>query len=113
MNSFKLASFPNSRIKPRGATTSAFTIMVPLPGGNVPYMILPVDLNRTYVTIRNPSTTTDVAYQYAAVPGTPPATYGFQIKAGEVANDLESPQEIWFVNPGVATITLQLDIGDG
>lgn len=102
-----LASLPNSRIKPRAATTQASTNQVACAGLGV-QLIKAANSNRTYITIRNTGTA-DIYYGY--VIGVSAAT-GFLLKANE-AVDLESPQAVYVFNGNVGAITVCYDEGQG
>lgn len=101
------ASFKNSRISPRAATTSATTTTDVVDG--TPKKVLDADSTRTYATMRNTSLTVNVRYDYTNDPDI--LTDGMILKAGE-AVDLESPTELWVVSEG-APVTLAFDIGRG
>ena len=64
---FYYASFPNSRIKPRPATSNAVTYQTVIAEYTLPLTkIISADLNRTYMLIENLSLTTGLWYVYAA-----------------------------------------------
>ena len=64
---FWYASFPNSRIKPRPSTSRAETYQVQIADTTQPLTkIVDVDLNRTYVIVKNLSLSTSLWYIYAA-----------------------------------------------
>ena len=115
--STKLASFPNSRIKPRAATREATTpqiIVLDVIGGG-PTQLVAADPNRTYLTIRNISSTTNMKYAYRkeGFPIPAPADFHFPIFYGETASGLESPQEVWGLSDGPGPVTAELDVGTG
>lgn len=103
-----LASFPNSRIKPRPARTSGNTNnQTILAGATV--LIYPADLNRVSLLLRNDSPSDTLLYSYTSVNI---ATEGFPIRPGEAVL-LESPQDIWVHNPSANPIDISEDVGVG
>ena len=104
------ASFKNSRISPRAATTSADTGVVTVNLGPANTLIKAADSTRTYITIRNTSVGDDMRYGYVDRPTL--GTDGFLLKAGE-SIDLESPGDIWAVGVGVAAVPVCWDQGNG
>lgn len=83
-----LASFPNSRIKPRAATTNSFIYQNNLAPGTV-FEARPIVPERTYATLKN-NTGADLFYDRHGTPD----TNGFLLEAGQ-AIDLEGPQPIY------------------
>jgi len=78
---FLYASFPNSRNKNRLPTVTADTYVVTLNDNTqaLPTLISANDLNRTYLTLENLSTSDDMVYGYAATLALNPsvvATFG-------------------------------------
>lgn len=109
---FLYASFPNSRIKPRGPTTTADTPVVTVGAGQT-VMILPQDANRTYANLRNLDSTIDVFYGYSpSIDGTP-ANGGDLLQALEEVNGLATPGPIYVHNPGASAINIGVDVGRG
>lgn len=97
-----LASFQNSRIRPRNATTTAQTGSVTI--SNVTETtIRPANVNRTYMTLRNLDSTNPIRYGYPAQYGTL-SVDGFLLKAGD-AVDLESTEEIRAIASGGSVIS--------
>lgn len=110
----KLASFPNSRIKPRPATRDAVDFVFTLPSSGVlgtpgaPVKILDANENRTYFNLENIApdpaiNLNSLRFGYAPLgaEGAPPAdltTNGFTIVPGAGLADQPSPQELWAVN---------------
>lgn len=105
--SVKLASFPNSRIKPRPATRVAVTSEVNITSAG-PVTILPANENRTIATLFN-SGANDIRYQYATSVGI--LASGFLLKAGG-SIDLESPEEIFGQAIGADSLCY-VDEGEG
>lgn len=134
-NPADLASFPNSRIRPRKATRAADTyhILASSDGtigaldttvtppqntdrgsittqGNV--VVAEENENRTYLTLRNIDAERSVRYGY--VDRNTLADDGFELRAGDSV-DLEAPTAIYVV--GIATDNLQvrccIDFGEG
>lgn len=90
---YDLASFKNSRVSSRKATTDADTNELQiLAASNT--LVAAANSNRTYITLRLTDVTAgrDVRYDYFDNPAM--LTEGFLLKAGE-AIDLESPQTIY------------------
>lgn len=104
-----LASFQNSRVKPRKATETAQTGTLSVPTASEIQM-RPANPNRTYLTIRNLDQANPVRYGYPAQFGTL-ATNGFLLKGGDAA-DLESTQEIRIIAFGAA-VEVVWDEGSG
>jgi len=104
------ASFKNSRVQPRAATTSANVFQINIPTG-VNTEIIGINENRTYITLRNENTTAgnDVRYDY--IDNADILTEGFLLKAGE-AVDLESKSAI-FARATTNAINLSVDEGEG
>lgn len=109
MAGIKLASFPNSRIKPRAATRVAFTSRVTIPN-NVPTLLLAANPNRTYVSVYNESAT-DVFYNYGG-PVVDPAS-SFKIPGFGTISDMQSPQDIYVLQSSGGDIVLSIDQGEG
>ncbi len=104
-----LGSFPNSRIKPRPATSAARTTVQTIGiGAN---FVFPANINRTYLSIRNESSTDDLRYSYAASPGPLPAN-GFLVRRLE-AVDIETQEAVTVWNVGAAAIQVSFDEGQG
>jgi hypothetical protein len=107
---FQLASFPNSRIKPRPATSQATTIQVTIPsGGLTATLVAAADPNRTYANLRNFSGA-DMYYGYA---NTINASTGMLLKGLESEDDIAAPKNIYVWQNSGAPITVGLDIGQG
>lgn len=65
---FLYASFPNSRVKPRAATQSANTYQVQIADVTQPLTQIAIpNANRTYILLKNLSTTTSLWYIYATL----------------------------------------------
>lgn len=65
---FLYASFPNSRVKPRAATQSANTYQVQIADVAQPLTQIAIpNANRTYILLKNLSTTTSLWYIYATL----------------------------------------------
>lgn len=104
------ASFKNSRVSPRAATTQADTGKVSVNSSAGPNtLVLAADPARTYCTMRNTSTTDDLRYAYFDDSNI--LTEGMLLKAGE-AVDMESPTDIYARSVG-ASLDVVLDIGRG
>jgi hypothetical protein len=107
---YSQASFKNSRVSTRKATTAADTFQVSVPTG-VNTLFRAANANRTYLTMRNENATTgqDMRYDYFDNPAI--LTQGFLLKAGE-AVDLENPSDIYARAVSVA-VTVSGDEGTG
>jgi hypothetical protein len=104
-----LASFPNSRIAPRPSTQIADTYTVNIPNG-VNTLLVPANVNRTYLNIKNDSLTTYVRYDYEDT-GATLATDGFLLAPG-AAVDIEAPLDVWVRALG-ANVDISIDEGEG
>jgi hypothetical protein len=103
-----LASFQDSRSKPRKATSTAKTYTQTIT--DVPVLVRPANPNRTYLTLRNESLGVDMRYAYdiADLPA-----QGFLIRFGESV-DMESPQDIFGVCVIAGqTVDICMDEGNG
>lgn len=107
-----LASFPNSRIKPRPARTQGHTEIATLaPGGAS--LVAPANLNRTNLLLRNLSATETIYYGYdASVDATPGPTGGFAVLPYDTAN-IDDPGSIYVYNGGLASVNVSIDEGEG
>lgn len=106
-----LASFQDSRNKPRKATSSAVVYNVNV--GDVVTLLRPANPNRTYLTIRNESIGIDMRYSYSNNPADLNSTKGFLIRFGESV-DVESPQPIYSVCVVAGqTVDICMDEGSG
>ena len=99
-----LASFPNSRIKPRAATTDSNIYNGSVPASTV-FMARPIVAERTYATLKN---NTGAALYYDRHGH--PDTDGFLLEAGQ-AIDLEGPQAIYLWNTTGGNWTIDEGIG--
>lgn len=111
MSIISRASFKNSRVAPRAATTSADVFRVSVPTSSPNTQIVPANDNRTYITLRSEATTTgdDVRYDYTDNVNI--LTEGFLLKAGE-AIDLESKSAI-YARSVTNAVTISVDEGQG
>jgi hypothetical protein len=108
---FSQASFKNSRVSTRQATTSADVYQVPVLTTAPNTLIASANSNRTYITLRSENFTPgeDLRYDYFDNPSI--LTEGFLLKSGE-AIDLENAGEIYGRATSVA-VTLSVDQGQG
>lgn len=104
-----LASFTNSRLKPRNATSVAQTFKVTI-DNVVETTIRPANANRTYLTLRNDDAVNTILYGYPANFGNL-LTQGFVLKFGD-AVDIESLQEVKAIAL-VAPVIASIDEGSG
>lgn len=126
-----LASYPNSRVKPRSATEQAFTLVravnvvdaaagSPLPDGGVVTangntQILPADPDRTYIELQNTHETQDIVYAYSDLANMEQADNGiggFLLRAG-ASISLESKGPVFCKSKGANVVTVNIDIGRG
>lgn len=103
-----LASFPNSRIKPRPSRTTGYTLEDSIPATSV-VQILPANDNRTGLLLRNLSQTETLMYGYTALEA---QTEGMPILPKEAVN-IESPQEVYVYNGSAAPVNYAIDEGLG
>lgn len=106
-----LASFKNSRVSTRQATTSADVVKITVATGPGNTLVAPANTNRTYVTLRSENTLAgdDLRYDYFDNPAI--LTQGFLIKAGE-AVDLENQSDI-YARAVTNAVVCSVDEGQG
>jgi hypothetical protein len=107
---YNQASFKNSRVSTRKATTFADVEQITVNTGSNT-LISAANPNRTYLTLRNENGTSgnDIRYDYFDNPNI--LTEGFLLRAGE-AVDLEATQDIYA--QGVASsVVCSVDEGQG
>lgn len=103
-----MASFQDSRVKPRKATSTAKTYQANVTDAVT--SIRPANANRTYLTLRNESQGVDLRYAYAAADL---PLSGFLVRFGESV-DIESPQEIFAISTVPAMVVpISMDEGSG
>jgi hypothetical protein len=91
MSLIDLASFPNSRIKPRPTTELSVQGQLTIPA-NTPTLVRPAQSNRTNITIYNQSLTGTLRYKTGASLNI--ETQGFEIGPNR-AVDLDDPQAVY------------------
>jgi hypothetical protein len=101
------ASFKNSRISPRSATTTADT--GPRTVTPVASIIVVANSTRTYLALKNEGPDT-IRYGYDNSPTL--ATDGIPIPKS-VAVEIESPGAIWAIATGLVDCTVYIDEGSG
>lgn len=106
LSSYK-ASFKNSRISPRSATTTADT--APKTVTTSAAIIVPANTTRTYLAMKNEGPDT-IRYGYDNSPTL--ATDGIPIPK-DVAVEIESPGAIWAIATGSVSCTVYVDEGSG
>lgn len=111
MSIISKASFKNSRVQPRAATSSANVFQVPVGLGPANTTIVTPNTNRTYITIRNENTTAGEDLRYDYEDNANILTEGFLLKAGE-AIDLETKGVI-YGRAVSAPVNLSCDEGQG
>jgi hypothetical protein len=106
------ASFKNSRIASRKATTNSYTTKVSVPVGITNTLLIAANLNRTYLTVRVASSDPldQIRYGYSDLPTL--NVDGMLLRGGEGA-DLEAPNPLYARNLGANPILLLFDIGEG
>lgn len=104
------ASFKNSRVEPRAATSSADVSQVAVGTGSNT-LIAAANSNRTYITLRNENTTAGEDMRYDYFDNGSILSQGFLLKAGE-AVDLETRGEIYGRGTS-ATLLISVDEGQG
>jgi len=102
-----LASFPNSRIKPRPATRESITDEVVIPA-NTPTLLRPELDERTVLSVYNKTETGD--FRYKRGDSTNIETEGFALGPAK-AIDLEGPQSVWVWCDVEAVVTYDDSIG--
>lgn len=126
-----LASFPNSRIKPRSATSKADTKRsqvnangevagtVLADGGVVTVngntLVVPANPNQTYITLRNESKTDRVFYSYSDKPTMVSGDQddaGSFLEAGE-AFDMEAKSGVYCRSESGSRLFVRIDFGEG
>ena len=103
-----LASFPNSRNKPRNPRTTGFTDQITIPS-LATVSIAAENQHRTDLNIRNLSTTSPIRFAYTAVAI---ATEGFVLEPLETIY-IDGPQEVFVYNPSGAPLDIVKDEGFG
>ena len=108
-----LASFPNSRIKPRPARTTGDTQILTLVGGGVVTTVAVANPNRVNLLLRNLSTTDSIYYGYDnTIDGSPGAQGGFLISPLQSVL-IDDPRDIFVFNGNVGTVNIDIDEGLG
>ena len=126
-----LASFPNSRIKPRAATTEANTKRAQVNAkGEAPETILadngvvtangntqvlPPNQNQTYINVRNEDKNNRVYYSYSDKPdmvGGDQLDAGSFLEPGE-AFDMEARSGVYMCSENAQRIYVVIDFGQG
>lgn len=103
------ASFSNSRIKPRAATTEGATYNKTITP--VPALLFPYNENRTTLTIRNESLGVDFRYSYSLAGVS--QTTGFLVRFGE-AVELSGPMPVYACSCSlVDSVPICADEGSG
>lgn len=111
--SVQLASFPNSRIKPRPVRSQGDTEILTLAGGPGVTQILPANLNRVNALVRNLDSTNNLYYGYDnAIDGSPGAQGGFLLSPLQTVS-LDDPRAIFIYNGNAAPVNICIDEGEG
>jgi len=107
-----LASFPNSRIKPRPATTQSSTAILTIPSG-IATLVAIANLNRTLLLIRNLNSTSNLFYGYTAtVDGLVRPDGGMLIKPFDTA-EIDDPGNVYIYQNSGSPIEISIDEGEG
>lgn len=105
-----LASFPNSRIKPRPATSQSDTLIVSVPAG-VPTLVAPANQNRTLITLRNTSSADTAYYGYDANIDDQVGPDGGMPLLPNDSVDLQDPGDIYVFC--ASAVDIAIDQGEG
>jgi hypothetical protein len=104
-----LASLPNSRVKPRPATSQSSTVIIPVPTGIVT-LVRAANPNNTDVMLRNLSNANDIYYGYVnTIDG---ITTGFKLVPLD-AIDLDDPGDVFVLQNSGGPLLVCLDKGEG
>ncbi len=110
---FNLASFPNTRIRPRPATRRAETFGGLAPVG-IPVLAKAANRARTYLTIRNTNLSSDMAYGYGdqANDSNYLTNEGMILRPGD-SMDIESLEDVYVMSIGATPVEFREDEGEG
>lgn len=107
-----LASFPNSRIKPRPATSARDSFIFEVPDGGAT-LVVPQNVNRTDVLIKNLDSINSVYYGYdASIDDNVGANGSTELKAGESIS-IDVATDIYVFNNSGGAINVSVDEGEG
>ena len=106
--SLVLASFPNSRIKPRNAASQAATTQVNCPNG-VATLVAAQNANRVYLSLRNTDNAKNLYYGYSPLVD---ATTGFLLRSYE-SFEVFYLGDVYIFNPNATPIVVDIDEGSG
>lgn len=105
----RLASFPNSRIKPRPATSQSTTTIVSIPTGTVT-LVRSEDPNNTQVVLRNLSNSDLIFYGYVnTIDG---VNTGFELTPLD-AIVIDDPGDVFVLQNSGGPLLVCLDNGQG
>ena len=111
--SVQLASFPNSRVKPRPVRTQGDTQIQTLPAGPGVTQILPANLNRVNALVRNLDSSNSLYYGYDnSIDGSPGPQGGFLLSPLQTVS-LDDPKAIFIDNPNGVAVNICIDEGEG
>ena len=109
MTGIKLASLPNSRVKPRPATTQSSTVIISIPTGVVT-LVRAANANNTDVMLRNLSNSDPLYYGYVnTIDG---INTGFELMPLD-ATDLDDPGNVFVLQNSGGPLLVCLDKGQG
>lgn len=107
-----LASFPNSRIKPRPARTTGDTDIVEIPN-NVTTKILDADPNRVNALLRNLSSNFPIYYGYDNSVNSSVGETGGMLVAPLDSVVIDDPRDVYVFQNSGGPINISLDVGQG
>lgn len=107
-----LASFPNSRIKPRAARSQGSTDIITVPVGSPAALVVPANPDRTDLALRNLDSIQSVWYGYAPTIDGTVTGEGFELKPLE-EKDIQGPQAVYVYNGGPNPVNVVFDEGSG
>ena len=107
-----LASFPNSRIKPRPATSARDSSIVEVPDGGA-ILAVAQNLNRTDVLLKNLDSVNSVYYGYdASIDDQVGSDGSTELKAGEAVS-IDVASDIFIFNNSGSAVNVSVDEGEG
>lgn len=108
----QLASFPNSRVKPRPVRTTGDTQIIQVLASSTT-QILAANPNRVDVLVRNLDSTNSIYYGYdASIDGSVGPNGGFRLDAGQTVK-IDDPRAIFIFNGNAVAINIDIDEGEG
>lgn len=112
MASIQLASFPNSRIKPRPSRTQGDTEIITINPGPA-QVAVPANLNRTDLNLRNLDSAITMYVGYdASIDDQVGPNGAMPVRPNEVVS-LTDPRDIYIFIPGAVALNVAVDQGEG